>query len=94
MRQIPREETRVGRIASPWLTSRFVDRNAEFLFAPTEEVQTVERYEQAIPFDSPGVELTHCKEACERSSSFNANAGRYKLRNGSLKVLAKERGTY
>ena len=39
MRWVTRERPKVDRIACPWLVSRFIDRDAEFLYVPTAEVQ-------------------------------------------------------
>jgi hypothetical protein len=89
MRWVTREKAKVDRIACPWLIKHFVDKNAEFLFVPSEEVQTVARNEQAIPFDSPGVELTHYREDGEEFASFDAIVKKYKLQDDALKVLAK-----
>ena len=36
MKWITREKARVDRIACPWLISRFIDRQAEFLFVPAD----------------------------------------------------------
>ena len=38
MKWITRERARVDRIACPWLISRFIDPQPEFLFVPTAKV--------------------------------------------------------
>jgi hypothetical protein len=38
MRWITRERARVDRIACPWLISRFIDPQPEFLFVPANQV--------------------------------------------------------
>ncbi|HWI27041.1 MAG TPA: chromate resistance protein ChrB domain-containing protein, partial [Stellaceae bacterium] len=40
MKWVTREKARVDRIACPWLISRFVDREPQFLFVPAAEVMT------------------------------------------------------
>ena len=47
MKWITREKARVDRIACPWLISRFIDRDAEFLFVPSDQVMTVAKRDQA-----------------------------------------------
>src|SRR5262249_44544738 len=49
----------IDRIASAWLIKRFIDADAQFLFAPPAEFP-----QDAIPFDAPGVELSHQGEDC------------------------------
>ena len=72
MRWVTREKAKVDRIACPWLIKHFVDKKSEFLFVPSEKVHEVAGNEGAIPFDSPGVELTHYKEDGEEFVSFGA----------------------
>ncbi len=54
MKWVTRERAKVDRIACPWLISRFVDPDAEFLFVPEGKVLEVAKSEDAIPFDMPG----------------------------------------
>ena len=41
MKWITREHVKVDRVACPWLIKKFVDKDAEFLFVPTEHVMEV-----------------------------------------------------
>lgn len=84
MKWVTREKARVDRIACPWLISRFVDREAAFLFVPASEVMEVAEREQAIPYDVPGVELGHHGDHC----SFDAFLEKYKLGDPALRALA------
>ena len=84
MRYVTREKARVDRIACPWLVSRFVDREATFLFVPAGDVRRVAEREGAIPFDVPGVDLGHHGERC----SFDAFLDSYKLDDPALRALA------
>ena len=84
MKWVTREKARVDRIACPWLISRFVDREAMFLFVPAGEVMKVAEREQAIPYDVPGVELGHHGDHC----SFDAFLEKYKLDDPALRALA------
>src|SRR5919198_967449 len=89
MTWISREHAKVDRIACPWLIKNFVDRNAEFLFAPAHKVPEIITKEQeaAIPFDIPNVELDHHGEEC----SFDAIIKKYELdkKDPALIELAK-----
>jgi hypothetical protein len=38
MRWITRERPKIDRVACPWLISRFIDPEAEFIFVPPTEV--------------------------------------------------------
>lgn len=79
----------MDRIACPWLISHFVDGDAEFLFVPADSVVEVAEREGAIPFDVPGVELTHYYEDGEERVSFDAIMKKYGLRDPALLELAK-----
>ena len=84
MKWVTREKARVDRIACPWLISRFIDREATFLFVPSDQVRQVAERESAIPYDIPGVELGHHGERC----SFDAFLDKYKLDDLALRALA------
>src|SRR5512134_3049774 len=84
MKWITRERPKIDRIACPWLIARFIDEAPQFLFVPPAEVLPVAEREGAIPYDVPGVELTHVGEAC----SFDAFLGKYALRDPALGQLA------
>ena len=84
MKWVTREKARVDRIACPWLITRFIDKEAEFLFVPPAEVMRVAEREQAVPYDVPGVELGHHGERC----SFDAFLEKYKLDDPVLRALA------
>ena len=84
MKWVTREKARVDRIACPWLISRFIDREATFLFVPTSQVMAVAEREGAIPYDVPNVELGHHGEQC----SFDAFLSKYKLTDPALRALA------
>lgn len=64
MQWITRERPKIDRIACPWLIKNFVDKEAEFVFVPTEMVLTKAQELGAIPFDIPNVEYSHQGEFC------------------------------
>lgn len=84
MKWVTRERAKVDRIACPWLISRFVDRGAEFLFVPSDQVMEVAEREGAIPFDVEGAELGHQGDRC----SFDAIIKKYHLSEKGLDHLA------
>ena len=86
MKWVTRENANVDRVACPWLIRRFVDREAEFLFVPREELMAVAEREGAIPYDVPGVELGHVDGRC----SFESILLKYGLmEDAALVELAK-----
>jgi hypothetical protein len=86
---ITREKAKVDRIACPWLIQNFVDKDAEFLFVPKDKVQETAKREGAIPFDAPGVELTHYEEDGNERVRFDAIIKKYNLKDKALLELAK-----
>ena len=59
MKWITRKEIRVNRTATCWLIHRFLDQHAEFLFAPAEQVASVQTELAATGFDAPGATYPH-----------------------------------
>src|SRR6478672_740853 len=84
MKWITRERPKVDRIACPWLIKRFVDPEAEFLYAPGDQVMSVALKENATPYDVPEVELGHHGSDC----SFDAIIKKYDLKQPGLAELA------
>ena len=68
MKWITREHPRVDRVACPWLVQKFVDKDAEFVYAPTDQVADEARKTGATPYDIKDVELGHHGPEC----SFDA----------------------
>ncbi|RON08915.1 chromate resistance protein [Pseudomonas brassicacearum] len=85
MRWITRERPKIDRIACPWLITRFIDPQAEFLYVPSREVLRIAAEKDATPYDIPGVELSHVGELC----SFDAFLKKYQLSDPALQHLAK-----
>ncbi len=84
MKWVTRERPKIDRIACPWLIARFIDKTPEFLFVPTEQVLAVARETGAVPYDIPGVEMSHEGEFC----SFDTFLRKYKLTDPALHQLA------
>jgi hypothetical protein len=85
MKWITRSHVHVDRVACPWLITRFVDSEAEFLFVPKSQVDKIAAATDAIAFDSPGVELGHHENRC----SFESIIVKYDLRDPALQRMAK-----
>ncbi len=85
MKWITRSHVHVDRVACPWLITRFVDSQAEFLFVPKNQVDRVALETGAFPYDVPGAELGHHGDGC----SFDAIIRKYDLRDAALLRLAK-----
>jgi hypothetical protein len=79
-RWVTRPRPHVDRIASAWLIKRFIDADAQFVFAPPADFPA-----DAIPFDAPGVELSHHGEDC----TFETLVKRVRLRDRRLARLAE-----
>ncbi|MFB3893858.1 MAG: chromate resistance protein ChrB domain-containing protein [Phycisphaerae bacterium] len=84
MKWITRSHVHVDRVACPWLIKRFVDSEAQFIFAPASQVEEVARREGAIPFDIKGAELGHHGQEC----SFDAIIAKHGLKDKALLRLA------
>ena len=84
MKWITRERPKIDRLACPWLIRKFIDPKAEFLYVPSDKVMSTAKIEDAIPYDVPGVELTHDGALC----SFDAFIKKYNLHDPALKRLA------
>lgn len=80
MKWVTPERPKIDRIACPWLILRFVDREAQFLFVPPDQLMATAKREGAIPYDAPGVELTHDGPSC----SFDAILKKYNLTDPAL----------
>ena len=64
MKWITRERPKIDRIACPWLIKNFVDKDAEFIYVPKEQVFDNAKELHAIPYDIPGAEYSHYGEEC------------------------------
>jgi len=82
---VTRSHVHVDRVACPWLITRFVDSEAEFLFVPKNQIDKIVEEKDAIPFDAPGVELGHKDGKC----SFETIMDKYGLEEPGLLRLAK-----
>ena len=85
MKWVTRERPKIDRIACPWLIARFIDDAPEFLYVPADQVLKIANEAGAIPYDIPGVEMSHVGELC----SFDAFLKKYDLTEPALQQLAQ-----
>lgn len=85
MKWITRSHVHVDRIACPWLITRFIDSDAEFLFVAKSKVMEIAEKEGAIPFDTPGAKLHHWGDMC----TFDAIIKAYELTDKALLRMAR-----
>jgi hypothetical protein len=82
---VTRERPKIDRIACPWLIRRFIEREAEFIYVPTDRVFAVAAETGAIPYDIPGADpFAHDGELC----SFDAFIKHYRIGDAALNRLA------
>ena len=85
MKWITRAHVHVDRVACPWLISRFIDSDAEFMFVAPSLIKKFAEETDAIPFDAEGVELGHKDGHC----SFVTIIEKYSLKDPVLHKIAE-----
>jgi len=85
MKWITRSHVHVDRVACPWLITRFIDSDAEFLFVPKSKVLEIAEMEGAIAFDTPGADFHHRDDLC----TFDVIIKEYELTDKPLLRMAK-----
>lgn len=87
MKWITRKDIKVDRVACPWLITRFLDPEAEFLFVEEKDLVQKAKEEGAIPFDAPKIDtikLNHRGPRC----TFEAIIEDYAISDPVLQRLA------
>lgn len=84
MKWITRERPKIDRLACPWLIRKFVDKDAEFIYVPFNEVIDKAKKIKAIPFDIPEVEFTHYNDQC----TFDYIVKKYKISDPAIYIIA------
>ena len=84
MKWITRERPKIDRIACPWVIKKFIDEDAEFIYAPKDQVFELAKRLDAIPYDIPGAEYSHQDENC----TFDYIIKKHKLNDPVLNELA------
>jgi hypothetical protein len=85
MKWVTRSHVHVDRVACPWLITRFIDSEAEFIYVAKNQVEQVVKETGAIPYDVPNAELGHKDGKC----SFESIIEKYELTDPALLRLAK-----
>jgi hypothetical protein len=86
MKWITRKDIKVDRVACPWLITRFIDPQAEFLFVEEKDLLEQARLQNATPFDGPRIDeikLNHRGSRC----SFEAIIEDYSVADTALQKL-------
>lgn len=83
MKWITREHPKIDRIACPWLIKKYVDKDAEFVYVPFNEVLYKAKQLNAIPYDIPGVEYTHHGDEC----TFDYIVRKHKIKDPAIQTL-------
>lgn len=84
MKWITRERPKIDRIACPWLIKKFVDKDAEFIYVPFNQVVDKAKELNAIPFDIPDVEFTHYNDQC----TFDYIVKKYEINDPAVLIMA------
>ncbi|MBV4356003.1 chromate resistance protein ChrB domain-containing protein [Pinibacter aurantiacus] len=81
---ITRERPKIDRLACPWLIRKFVDKDAEFMYVPFDQVIDKANELSAIAFDIPGVEFTHYHDQC----TFDYIVKKYNITDPAIAIIA------
>jgi rhodanese-related sulfurtransferase len=81
---VTREHPKIDRIACPWLVSRFINPQAQFVYVPANEVPAVAKQTGAVPYDIKDVEFGHVGDHC----SFDAIIRIHDIHDAALDHLA------
>lgn len=81
---VTRHRPKIDRIACPWLITRFVQPEAQFLYVPPTEVLDVAARFDAIAFDVPDAPFTHHDQLC----TFDAMLAHFTLNTPTLARMA------
>jgi hypothetical protein len=85
MKWITRERPKIDRIACPWLIKNFIDKEAEFIYVPKENVFEKSKELNAIPYDIPGAEYSHYGDEC----TFDYLVKKHQVDDPAIHQLAK-----
>jgi len=81
---VTREHPKIDRIACPWLVSRFVNPDGEFMYVPANDVKKIAQQIGGTPYDIEGTEFGHVGDQC----SFDAIIRIYGIEDAALDRLA------
>jgi rhodanese-related sulfurtransferase len=81
---VTREHPKIDRIACPWLVSRFINPEAEFIYVPAKDVAKIAAEVGGTPYDINNVEFGHVGDRC----SFDAIVNAFGIEDAALDRLA------
>jgi hypothetical protein len=87
MKWVTRKRIQVNRAATAWLVRRFIDPQAEFLFAEPDKVAEVQAQQGALGFDAPGARYPHEDE--RGRCSFEKLVDEHCADDAALRELAR-----
>ena len=87
-RWITRERPKIDRLACPWLIRRFIDPEAEIIYAPAANLAETATRVGATPFDIPGAAFGHVRDGGGERCSFDAFLRLYGIEDPPLDRLA------
>jgi hypothetical protein len=85
MKWITRSHVHVDWAACPWLITRFIDSDAEFLFVSKNKVMEIAKKEGSIAFDTLGADPNHRGDLC----NFDVIINDCELTDMTLRRMAK-----
>jgi hypothetical protein len=84
MKWITRERPKIDRIACPWLVKNFVDKEAEFVYVPKEQVFSKAIELGTLPYEIPGAQYSHEGNFC----TFDYILKKHELNDPALHQMA------
>ena len=85
MKWVTRERAKTHRIACPWLITKFIDPEAEFIYVPRDQVLEVAEREGGNSFDCEGADYGHRDGKC----TFEVLIEEHEIEDAALAYLAK-----
>jgi hypothetical protein len=85
MQWVTREHPRTDRIACPWLIRTFIDRDAEIVYVPKDQVLDHAARTGATSFDAPGARYTHRDGKC----TFEVLVDEYRIDDPAVALVAR-----
>jgi hypothetical protein len=85
MQWVTREHPRTDRVACPWLIRTFIDRDAQIVYLPRDQVLGYAARERAIGFDMPGATYTHRDGKC----TFEVLVDEYRIEDPAVALVAR-----
>jgi rhodanese-related sulfurtransferase len=84
---VTREHPKIDRIACPWLISRLINPDAEFIYVPPNDVVKVAAQVGGTPYDIKNVQFGHVGDRC----SFDAIVDFYDIHDSAWQLSSVER---